>query len=307
MSASITTDKESARRREDVLRELNLYPLWQLRAPVSLNPDNVIDVGRALARHPKGEEASRMHVGLKPDLQSPDLQSPDFQAPDFQASNFQAPDLQSTEQQVAQAEVGEQARSDIGLLNWAELKKRVKACTACKLRAGCMQTVFGTGDEKADWLFVGSWPTEDDESSGEPFAGQAGQLLDNMLTAIKLKRGVNVYLANVVKCSGSIKSGPGTEEIAMFSPYLARQIELLQPKIIVALGHAAATALLGEDREWGSLLGKVHEFRGFKKENPCQAIPLIITHHPAALLLTSQNKAQTWRDLCLARDTMRNL
>ena len=192
-------------------------------------------------------------------------------------------------------------------LGWAELKKKVKACTACELRAGCMQTVFGMGDENADWLFVGSWPTEDDETTGEAFAGQAGQLLDNMLAAIKLKRGSKVYLSNVVKCSGAIRRGPQAQQIAQCAPYLMRQIQLIQPKIIVALGHAAATALLGEDREWHSLLGKVHEFRGFSKHGPQFAIPLIITHHPAALLLSPLNKAQVWKDLCLARDTMQRL
>lgn len=264
MSTSIASDKESARQREDVLRELNLYPLWQLRAPACKVAQPVCEVKELVEAVP-------------------------------------------AEVIAEQADASKIRHSGIADLNWAELKKRVKACTACKLRAGCLQTVFGTGDEKADWLFVGSWPTEDDETSGEPFAGQAGQLLDNMLAAIKLKRGVKVYLANVVKCSGSIKSGPGAEEIAQCSPYLARQIALLQPKLIVALGHAAATALLGNDREWGSLLGRVHEFSGFQKEKSQQAIPLIITHHPAALLLTPQNKAQTWRDLCLARDTMRGL
>ena len=299
MNALPVTDVESARRREDVLRELNLYPLWQLRSvPVNLNPENPIELGRALAQHPKDarthhkpvsrfvvrEPASRSsrHVGLKPDLQ---------------------PD----EPQVVQTAAGEQSHTDIATLNWPELKKRVQDCTACKLRAGCTQTVFGTGDEHADWLFVGSWPSEDDDAKGEPFAGQAGQLLDNMLAAIKLKRGTNVYLANVVKCSGSINRGPQTEEIAQCSPYLARQIQLVQPKIIVALGHAAATALLGEDQEWSSLPGKVHGYRSFAKDGLQQAIPLIITHHPAALLLAPPNKAQTWRDLCLARDTMLRL
>jgi len=204
-------------------------------------------------------------------------------------------------------------RIDICNLGWPELKKRVKTCHACKLRAGCLQTVFGMGDENADWLFVGSWPTEDDETSGEAFAGQAGQLLDNMLAAIRLKRGSNVYLANVVKCCGSITRGPKADEIAQCTPYLTRQIELIKPKIIVALGHAAATALLGEDREWNSLLGKIHDFHGFSKdpdatkESLQPTIPLIITHHPAALLLTPLNKAQTWKDLCLARDTMLRL
>ena len=258
MSILPVTDIESARRREDVLRELNLYPLWKLR----IAPEVV------RAAEPSSHALAKVNIV-------------------------------PTENIVAEIPL-----VDIGELSWPDLKKRVKGCTACKLRAGCMQTVFGTGDEKADWLFVGSWPTEDDETRGEPFAGLAGHLLDNMLAAIKLKRGVNVYLANVVKCSGSIKRGPQPEEIAQCSPYLQHQIKLLQPKVIVALGHAAATALLGEDREWGSLLGKVHGFDGFSAENVQTAIPLVITHHPAALLLTPLNKAQVWRDLCLARDTM---
>lgn len=252
------TDIESARRREDVLRELNLYPLWTLRG---------------------APEAARTTEPSNTSL-----------------SKIQAAQVEKTLAHIP--------LENIGVLSWPDLKKRVKGCTACKLRAGCMQTVFGTGDESADWLFVGSWPTEDDETIGAPFAGQAGQLLDNMLAAIKLKRNENVYLANVVKCSGSIMRGPQPEEIAQCSPYLLRQIALLQPKIIVALGHAAATALLGEDREWDSLLGKVHGFGGFSKEKGPTTIPLVVTHHPTALMLTPLNKAQTWRDLCLARDTM---
>ena len=269
MNALPVSNVEGARCREEVLRELNLYPLWQLRVPASMNPDRVLDVGRASARHPPEHLTHPIDVGLKPDLRP-----------------------------------NETSQADIATLNWTEFKKRVTSCSACTLRVGCTQTVFGTGDEKADWLFVGSWPTEDDDLQGEPFAGQAGQLLDNMLAAIKLKRGVNVYLTNVVKCTGSIRRGPQAEQILQCSPYLARQIQLLQPKLIVALGHAAATALLGEDRDWNSLLGKVHTYRGLEKNYPHPSIPLIITHHPAALLLSPPNKAQTWRDLCLARDTM---
>ena len=263
MSANTVTDL----RREDVLREFNLYPLWQLRVAASAN-------------EPTAEEAEITPVQdeMKPE--------------------------QITSRQAVAIVNNEPDCSDLG---WAELKKRVKACTACKLRAGCMQTVFGMGDEKADWLFVGSWPNEDDEASGNPFAGQAGQLLDNMLAAIKLQRGVNVYLANIVKCSGSIQQAPQKDEIAQCIPYLARQIQLLQPKIIVALGHAAAANLLGEDRDWSSQPGKVHDYVCHAKDGSQQTTPLVITHHPAALLLAPLNKAQTWRDLCLARDTLLHL
>lgn len=261
MNALPVTDIESARRTEDVLRELNLYPLWQLR-----------------------------HAPLRTDEAEVTTETP--------VTSITA------ELMPDNAVVAETLQRDMSHLNWAQLKQQVQGCNACKLRAGCLQTVFGMGDENADWLFVGSWPTEDDETTGEPFAGAAGQLLDNMLAAIKLKRGVNVYLTNVVKCSGSIIRGPQASEIAQCAPYLARQIQLLQPKIIVALGHAAATALLGEDREWNSLLGTVHGYVGLAKDGSAQSFPLVITHHPAALLLTPLNKAQTWRDLCLARDTM---
>lgn len=251
MNALPLIDAENVRRREEMLRELNLFPLWQLRqAPVSTPMEEVV-----------------------------------------------------TALEVEHVSVAETPKIDIAHLTWAQLKKQVKGCTACKLRAGCMQTVFGMGDENADWLFIGSWPTEDDETTGEPFSGAAGQLLDNMLAAIKLKRAENVYLANVVKCSGSIVRGPQADEIAQCAPYLSRQIQLVQPKIIVVLGHAAATALQGEDREWNSLLGRVHDYTATAKDGSARTIPLIITHHPAALLLSPLNKAQTWRDLCLARDT----
>jgi uracil-DNA glycosylase len=270
MNALPEVDAASARRREDMLRELNLYPLWQLRVPVAGVAPQVMP------------EAVQVQVAA-------------------------VAEVEQAAQEVAQPAVIETAQVEVSQLGWAGLKIRVQTCSACNLRAGCLQTVFGTGDEKADWLFVGSWPTEDDEAKGEPFAGAGGQLLDNMLAAIKLKRGSNVYLANVVKCSGSIQRGPQADEIAQCLPYLKRQIQLLQPKIIVALGHAAATVLLGEDRAWNSLLGVVHYYRGQAQDGSVQAIPLVITHHPAALLLTPLHKAQTWRDLCLARDTMQHL
>jgi len=253
---------ENAARREDILRELNIYPLWRLRVPDSSNEPSAEYVEEATAV----AELSPVTMVIR-----------------------------------------KTPNSDCSDLGWTELKKRVLACTACKLRAGCIQTVFGMGDEKAGWLFVGSWSSEDDEAKGEPFAGQAGQLLDNMLAAIKLKRSENVYLTNIVKCSGAINRAPQADDIAQCSPYLTRQIQLLHPKLIVALGHAAATTLLGEDREWGSLLGKVHDYIVVAKDGSRQTIPLIITYHPAALLQQPLHKAQTWRDLCLARDAMQGL
>ena len=186
----------------------------------------------------------------------------------------------------------------ISELGWPELKVMVRGCTACKLRTGCTQTAFGVGDEKADWLFVGEGPGADEDALGEPFVGQAGKLLDNMLVAIKLKRGSNVYIANIVKCRPPGNRTPEADEIATCLPYLQKQIGLIQPKVIVALGKTAATTLLGREATLGSLRGKRHDYQG---------IPLIITYHPAYLLRTPSDKAKTWQDLCLAVETMKGL
>ena len=183
----------------------------------------------------------------------------------------------------------------IGELGWPELKARVKHCAACKLRVGCTQTVFGVGDEKASWLFVGEGPGADEDAQGEPFVGQAGKLLDNMLAAIRLKRGKDVYIGNIVKCRPPGNRAPEADEIAQCMPYLQRQIELIQPRLIVALGKTAATALLGHDATLASLRGRLHDYQG---------IPLVITYHPAYLLRTPMDKAKAWQDLRLAVDAM---
>jgi DNA polymerase len=182
-------------------------------------------------------------------------------------------------------------RKNHEVADWPELKKQVHGCTECKLRATCSQTVFGVGDEKAEWLFVGEGPGADEDEQGEPFVGQAGKLLDNMLASIKLKRGRNVYIANVVKCRPPNNRTPEADEIAQCLPYLQRQAALIQPKIIVALGKTAACALLGHDATLGSLRGTVHQYQG---------IPLIITYHPAYLLRSPAEKAKAWQDLCFA-------
>jgi DNA polymerase len=155
--------------------------------------------------------------------------------------------------------------------------------------------VFGVGDESAEWLFVGEGPGADEDAQGDPFVGQAGKLLDNMLAAIKLKRGSNVYIANIVKCHPPENRTPDAEEIATCMPYLHRQIALIKPKLIVALGKTAATSLLGRDATLGSLRGTVHDFQG---------TPLIVTFHPAYLIRSPSEKAKAWQDLCFAVQRM---
>jgi DNA polymerase len=182
--------------------------------------------------------------------------------------------------------------------DWSELKAQVASCTACGLHEKRNKTVFGVGDEQADWLFVGEGPGADEDEQGEPFVGQAGKLLDNMLAAIDLRRGKNVYIANIVKCRPPGNRNPAPEEAQACSGYLQRQIELIRPKLIIALGKVAAVNLLGRDASIAALRGQVHEHRG---------IPLIVTYHPAYLLRTLGDKAKAWQDLCFAVDTMRRL
>jgi uracil-DNA glycosylase family 4 len=189
-------------------------------------------------------------------------------------------------------------RSVIMRMDWPALKASVASCTACQLHARRNKAVFGVGDENADWLFVGEGPGADEDAQGEPFVGQAGKLLDSMLAAIGAKRGNNVYIANVVKCRPPGNRNPESAEALACEPYLHRQIELIRPKLIVALGKIAAVNLLAREASVASMRGKIHEYRG---------IPLIVTYHPAYLLRNLPDKAKAWIDLCFAVETMRGL
>jgi len=183
-------------------------------------------------------------------------------------------------------------------LLWQDLKTRVKNCTDCKLRAGCTQTVFGVGDEKAEWLLVGEAPGAEEDRLGEPFVGQAGKLLDNMLAAIGLSRRENVYIANVLKCRPPGNRNPEPDEVAKCSPHLLKQIDLIKPKLIIAMGRFAAQTLVGSDATIASLRGRVHRYAG---------LPLIVTYHPAYLLRNLPDKAKAWADLRFAVKTMNGL
>ena len=182
-------------------------------------------------------------------------------------------------------------------MDWPQLKARVAGCTDCKLRAGCSQTVFGVGDEQAEWLLVGEAPGAEEDRLGEPFVGQAGKLLDNMLASIALSRSNNVYIANVLKCRPPGNRNPEPDEVEQCAPYLLRQIGLVRPKLIVAMGRFAAQTLLGTDATIASLRGKVHRYAG---------LPLVVTYHPAYLLRNLPDKAKAWADLLFAAKTIAN-
>jgi len=198
------------------------------------------------------------------------------------------PPLSPVEEQV-------HSRNPVEQMNWPQLKAKVAGCADCKLRAGCQQTVFGVGDENADWLLVGEAPGSEEDRLGEPFVGQAGRLLDNMLAAISLSRGKNVYIANVLKCRPPGNRNPEPDEVAKCSPYLLRQIGLIRPKLILAMGRFAAQTLLGTDATIASLRGRVHQYAG---------VPLIVTYHPAYLLRNLPDKAKAWADLRFAVRTI---
>jgi len=187
-------------------------------------------------------------------------------------------------------------------LDWEALAGTVAACTACSLSRTRTQTVFGAGSRSARWMFIGEAPGAEEDARGEPFVGQAGRLLDNMLAEAGLGRGRDgdaaVYIANVLKCRPPGNRNPDGAEVAACAGFLARQIALLDPAIIVVMGRFAAHALLATDAALGSLRGRVHEYL-------CGArrYPVVVTYHPAYLLRNLADKARSWEDLCLARAT----
>jgi DNA polymerase len=183
----------------------------------------------------------------------------------------------------------------ISTLTWQSFAADVASCTACQLCRTRKKTVPGVGDVNAEWLFVGEAPGAEEDATGEPFVGQAGRLLDNMLAALGMARDNNVYIANVQKCRPPGNRTPVPTEIEACRPYLDRQIALIRPKLIVALGRSAANTLLGNEGTIASLRGRVHRYRD---------VPLIVTYHPAYLLRTLLDKAKAWEDLLLARRTM---
>ena len=180
----------------------------------------------------------------------------------------------------------------IASLSWDDFAADVDACNACGLCRTRHKSVPGVGVADAEWLFVGEAPGAEEDARGEPFVGQAGRLLDNMLAALDLARGRNVYIANVLKCRPPNNRTPEPGESDACRPYLERQVQLIHPKLIVALGKSAASLLLGTDATIASLRGRVHQYRG---------VPLIVTYHPAYLLRNLPDKAKAWEDMVLAR------
>ena len=196
------------------------------------------------------------------------------------------------------------AATSADAMDWPSLRDAVAGCRACGLCETRRQTVFGTGHPQAHCMVVGEAPGEQEDAQGEPFVGAAGQLLDRMLAALGLGRGdgsgsgspaQQVFIANTLKCRPPRNRNPSPEELAACRPFLQRQVALVQPRVILAMGRFAVQSLLDSDAPIGRLRGTVHRWHG---------VPLVVTYHPAYLLRQPADKAKAWDDLCLAAELL---
>ncbi|HEX5126307.1 MAG TPA: uracil-DNA glycosylase [Rhodocyclaceae bacterium] len=256
----------STQRRDRILAEMGIKPVWRLRE---------------LPAEVEREVSAEMHAEASVN-----------EAPEPAQSHFES----ASEGRDAAAQYP--ADHLAANLDWDGLQQAVADCRACRLCERRKQAVLGVGDRQADWLFVGEGPGADEDERGEPFVGQAGKLLDAMLASISMERGKNVYIANAVKCRPPGNRTPEVDEMATCRPFLERQIGLIQPKLIVALGRPAAQTLLGGEPKISASRGRLFRFAG---------IPVIVTYHPAYLLRNLTDKAKAWEDLCFAQDEMAKL
>lgn len=286
-------------RQRAMLREMGIPPFWpvpaepaeappeQVATPHAAEPDQAMRRVAAVA-----EEAIQRAAGGQPNGQS----STRSAARPSPATPSRSPSAQPIEVPLGLRPVG------VETMDWPALREAVASCQACSLCQSRTQAVFGVGNEQAQWMIVGEAPGEQEDKQGEPFVGRAGQLLDRMLAALDLSRAEaeatrQVFIANVLKCRPPANRNPQPQEVAQCEPYLLRQIALVQPKVILAMGRFAVQSLLKSAEPIGKLRGRVHEVAG---------VPVIVTYHPAYLLRSPADKALAWDDLCLAREVMRS-
>lgn len=272
-------------RRSSVLREMGLAPLWRLRSRAS-------QVEMAPGEATPGREPPQAGA----DASCAQASSP---MPARQFGNQGARDASTQRIEPSPRPALDDASADerertarIADMDWDALESDIRACEACALYRQRKQAVPGVGDRQADWMFVGEGPGAEEDRRGEPFVGPAGKLLDAMLAAVGLQRDQDVYIANAVKCRPPHNRTPEPDEIAACHPYLERQIQLVRPKLLIALGRPAAQALLGTEIKINAARGKIFDRAG---------IPVIVTYHPAYLLRNPADKAKAWEDLCFAR------
>jgi uracil-DNA glycosylase family 4 len=253
-------------RRQRLWEAMGLGPVWQSRS----------------AAHPAPEGPM---VDLRADHAAPEGRAMDLRA------GLAAPGGRASDPRVAR----------IAQLDWDALATEVAACRACPLGERRTQAVFGVGYRHAEWMLVGEAPGAEEDARGEPFVGQAGRLLDNMLASIGLSRlgetPQSVFIANVLKCRPPGNRNPEPAEVAQCEPFLRRQVELVDPRVLIVMGRFAAQALLGTDASIASLRGHVHHIDVGERR-----VPVVVTYHPAYLLRNLEDKAKSWADLCFARE-----
>jgi len=298
-------------RRDALLREMGLTPLWRLRAAAAQDrPDASATTDGAAPGGTAGPAAVPTASSAQPSAVATAVEAGAAREDAVDARSA-PPTAAPARTAAVPAEAGKElaqrdgaaaaARADtdrsvrISGLDWEALEADIRRCTACRLCEQRRQAVPGVGDRQADWMLVGEGPGAEEDRRGEPFVGPAGRLLDAMLAAIDLKRGEGVYIANAVKCRPPFNRTPEPDEIAACLPYLERQIALVRPRLLVALGRPAAQALLGTDVRINAARGKVFSRGG---------IPVVVTYHPAYLLRNPADKAKAWQDLCFARRVM---
>lgn len=299
--------------REEYLLEMGLGPIWVLRDGDAAAEEELLEAPEAVTEEattpavpveapvvavaPQAAEPAApvvvpprtMAAEPEPPSDVPDY-GPDAWAPPTDVPGWLS-DAEFDEPETA-APVDQRAAA-IARMDWDELEASIAACRACALCQKRKQAVPGVGDRRPDWLLIGEGPGADEDERGEPFVGQAGKLLDNMLAAIDLKRGDKVYIANAVKCRPPGNRTPEAGEIAACWPYLKRQIELAQPKLMLLMGRAAVTSVLASDSSIASLRGK--------RQSYGEGVSTVVTYHPAYLLRNLPDKAKAWEDLCFAR------
>lgn len=256
-----------------MLAEMGIKPLWHLRNG---------ETGE-VQTHPQEEMPAPPPVVAEPAPAAPRAVRPQALRPMAEIP-VEIP-AQPQSQPVRQG-------SPVAGMDWDQLHAAIRDCQACGLCKRRKQTVPGVGDREADWMFVGEGPGAEEDARGEPFVGQAGKLLDAMLDSIGLKRGENVYIANAVKCRPPGNRTPETPEIEACRPFLERQIELVKPKLLIALGRPAAQTLLQREVRIGQARGHLYSYMN---------IPVVVTYHPAYLLRNLEDKARAWEDLCFMR------
>lgn len=234
-----------------------------------------------------------------PDLaSSPDIEPAVITEESVRPANLAQQAADTSSQTLTTATTDALSGPELSTYGWDQLQACVADCTACELHSGRTRTVFGTGNKQASWMLIGEAPGADEDQQGEPFVGRAGQLLNAMLEAIGLQREA-VYIANIVKCRPPNNRNPHRDEAAACRAYLQRQIELIQPGLILALGKVAASNLLQSDEAVGKMRGSLHTYGATQ-------IPLVVTYHPAYLLRTPSDKAKVWQDLLYAKSVERN-